>query len=327
VARACAGNEDVADFGAAATAEDDDVSAERQRVERVHIVSSSSSSAETSRPDTITITNLRKVYDTNQGAVGEGCCSSSSASSSSNQFNQVVVPPPTKKIAVRRLTLGIPDGQCFGLLGACSHSAAFPYRSHQTTKIAAILFTCSVNTKSHQPTTRSPQLYSLVLSRPNPTNQQQDHGNCIHLFCRDQIPPTNNKITANLFTCSVNSKPHQPTKRSRQIYSLILSTRNVFSTLQNVFFARPTWYLSFSCCFSFLLLLSLYLRTERRRQEHGDGRVDWRRASDRRRCVDRWLGYSTALSDLHSMINHSTNRCNNKNPFSFGNRKRKQTKC
>ena len=78
VARACAGNEDVADSVGAA-AEDDDVSAERHRVERLDIVSSSSSSsssAATARPDTITLANLRKVYDTNQGAAGEGCCSS-----------------------------------------------------------------------------------------------------------------------------------------------------------------------------------------------------------------------------------------------------------
>lgn len=135
-ARACVGNEDVADAAlAAATAEDDDVSAERQRVERVHIVSSSSSAAassaaETTRPDTITLTNLRKVYDTNQGAAGEGCCASSSApSSSSNQFNAAAaIPPSTKKVAVRRLTLGIPDGQCFGLLGTCSLNSAREFR-------------------------------------------------------------------------------------------------------------------------------------------------------------------------------------------------------
>ncbi len=118
VARACAGNEDVADFGpAAAAAEDGDVSAERHRVDRLDVVSSSSSSSSpsSSRPDTITLSNLRKLFDTNQGAASEGCCSSASSSSSSS-----APPAPTKKIAVRRLTLGIPDGQCFGLLGTRS---------------------------------------------------------------------------------------------------------------------------------------------------------------------------------------------------------------
>ena len=147
VARACAGNEDVADFGAAAaSAEDGDVSAERHRVERLEVVSSQAAS---SRPDTITLSNLRKVFDTNQGAASasasEGCCSSASS-----QSNSSAPPAPTKKIAVRRLTLGIPDGQCFGLLGACSLHYIF-VAAPQLLSVCCSIITCLFCENAHPP--------------------------------------------------------------------------------------------------------------------------------------------------------------------------------
>ena len=56
----------------------------------------------------VCLSALRKVFPTNEGATTLMQNSSGQAS-----FGQVA----THKVAVRGLSLGIPDGSCFGLLG------------------------------------------------------------------------------------------------------------------------------------------------------------------------------------------------------------------